>query len=55
MINAILTVRDGVAGSHADFGWQNLTDAILRIARDRNADDPTVYLLWGSYAARRAP
>jgi uracil-DNA glycosylase len=50
MINAILTVRHGAAGSHADFGWQKLTDAIIEIARDRNADDPTVYLLWGSYA-----
>jgi uracil-DNA glycosylase len=50
MINAILTVRHGTPGSHADFGWQKLTDAILKIARDRNADDPTVYLLWGSYA-----
>jgi len=50
MINAILTVRHGAAGSHADFGWQKLTDAILAVARDRNADDPTVYLLWGSYA-----
>ncbi len=50
MINAILTVRHGAAGSHADFGWQNLTDAIIEIARDRNAEDPTVYMLWGSYA-----
>jgi len=50
MINAILTVRHGAAGSHADFGWQKLTDAILAVARDRNANDPTVYLLWGSYA-----
>lgn len=50
LLNAILTVRHGTAGSHASFGWQNLTDAILRVARDRNAAKPTVYLLWGSYA-----
>lgn len=50
LINAILTVRHGVAGSHASFGWQKLTDAILRVARDRNAERPTVYLLWGAYA-----
>jgi uracil-DNA glycosylase len=53
LLNAILTVRHGVAGSNADFGWQNLTDAILRVARDRNADDPTVYLLWGSFAREK--
>jgi uracil-DNA glycosylase len=50
LLNAILTVRHGEAGSHADFGWQRLTDAILSIARDRNAEKPTVYMLWGSYA-----
>jgi len=50
MINAILTVRHGEAGSHKDFGWQNLTNAILRVARDRNAARPTTYLLWGSFA-----
>ena len=37
LLNAILTVRDGEAGSHADFGWQKLTDAIIRVVRDRNA------------------
>jgi uracil-DNA glycosylase len=50
LLNAMLTVRHGVAGSHAAFGWQQLTNAILRIARDRNADDPVAYLLWGSFA-----
>ncbi len=50
LLNAILTVRHGAAGSHADYGWQRLTDAILRIARDRNADKPTAYMLWGAYA-----
>ena len=50
LVNAILTVRHGEAGSHADFGWQKLTDAILRVVRDRNAARATVYLLWGSYA-----
>ena len=50
MLNAMLTVRHGEAGSHKAFGWQNLTDAILRVARDRNAERPTAYLLWGSFA-----
>jgi uracil-DNA glycosylase len=50
MINAILTVRHGEAGSHKDMGWQNLSNAILRVARDRNAHRATTYLLWGSFA-----
>jgi uracil-DNA glycosylase len=55
MINAILTVRHGVAGSHKDFGWQPLTDAILRIVRDRNRDQATVYMLWGAFAQAKQP
>ncbi|MEO8706848.1 MAG: uracil-DNA glycosylase [Kofleriaceae bacterium] len=50
LINAILTVRHGAAGSHADFGWQSLTDAILAVVRDRNKDQATAYLLWGAFA-----
>lgn len=55
MLNAILTVRHGEAGSHADFGWQSLTDAILRVVRERNADRATAYLLWGSFARAARP
>ena len=54
LLNSILTVRHGEPGSHASFGWQHLTDAILRVARDRNAARPTVYLLWGAYARAAA-
>jgi uracil-DNA glycosylase len=55
LLNAILTVQHGVAGSHAAFGWQKLTDAIIRVVRDRNATKPIAYLLWGDYArAKRA-
>ncbi|HEY5936060.1 MAG TPA: uracil-DNA glycosylase [Kofleriaceae bacterium] len=50
LVNAILTVRHGEAGSHDDLGWQKLTDAIMRVVRDRNAERATVYLLWGAYA-----
>jgi uracil-DNA glycosylase len=50
LLNAILTVRDGTPGSHKDFGWQSLSDAILRVVRDRNHDLATAYLLWGAFA-----
>ena len=55
LLNAILTVRHGEAGSHEDFGWQSLTDAILRVARERNADQATAYMLWGSFARAARP
>ena len=55
LLNAILTVRHGEAGSHEDFGWQSLTDAILTVVRERNADQATAYMLWGSFARAARP
>jgi uracil-DNA glycosylase len=54
LLNAMLTVRHGEAGSHASFGWQQLTDAILRVARDRNAERATAFLLWGAFAQAKS-
>lgn len=47
LLNTVLTVRRGVAFSHADFGWKFFTDAIIRILNDHS---PLVYILWGSNA-----
>ena len=55
MLNAILTVRDGLPGSHEKFGWQSLTDAVLRVIRERNARQGTVYMLWGAFARSTKP
>jgi uracil-DNA glycosylase len=49
-VEAILTVQHGRPGSHKDFGWQSLTDAILRVARDGSQKRATAYLLWGRFA-----
>ena len=48
MLNPVLTVEIGVAGSHMNCGWQALTSEIVRIlAQMRN---PPVFLLWGKPA-----
>lgn len=48
LLNAILTVRAGQAGSHAGKGWENFTDSAIRhLAAER---ENLVFLLWGSYA-----
>jgi len=47
LLNTVLTVRQGQAFSHADFGWKLFTDAIIRIL---NSHAPIVYILWGSNA-----
>jgi uracil-DNA glycosylase len=48
LLNAVLTVRQGVANSHKGKGWERLTDAA--IAKINKQDRPIVYMLWGASA-----
>lgn len=51
LLNATLTVRRGQAGSHQGHGWETFTDAAIRaLAQQR---EHLVFLLWGSYAAKK--
>jgi uracil-DNA glycosylase len=52
LLNAILTVREGAPLSHAQAGWQALTDALL-VAAARVAP-PAAFLLWGGPAGANA-
>lgn len=52
LLNAVLTVRAGKAGSHANKGWEHVTDAAIR-ALDA-LPERVVFLLWGGYARRKA-
>jgi uracil-DNA glycosylase len=48
LLNAVLTVERGLAGSHQGKGWEGFTDAIVdHLNRER---ENLVFLLWGSYA-----
>lgn len=51
LLNATLTVRAHAAASHAGKGWETFTDAVIRACAQR---DNIVYMLWGSYAQRKA-
>ncbi len=52
LLNATLTVRAHQAGSHQGHGWEQFTDAaISALSQHRNG---IVFLLWGSYAIRKA-
>jgi uracil-DNA glycosylase len=53
LLNAILTVRSGKAGSHAGMGWEEFTDATIQ-ALDASRQR-VVFVLWGSYARKKAP
>ena len=48
LLNAVLTVERGQAGSHQGKGWETFTDACIE-ALDREREH-LVFLLWGSYA-----
>lgn len=48
LLNAVLTVEAGRAGSHQGKGWEGFTDAAIEaLNREREG---LVFLLWGSYA-----
>ena len=48
LLNPVLTVEIGRAGSHEDCGWQALTCQIVEALCQRTA--PPVFLLWGAKA-----
>lgn len=51
LLNAVLTVRAHEAASHACKGWEEFTDAVVRVINSRKSG--IVYMLWGSYAQRK--
>lgn len=52
LLNTVLTVRRGVAGSHANQGWERLTGAIVAAVAAK--PEPIVFLLWGAPAQEQA-
>ena len=52
LLNATLTVRAHLAGSHQRHGWETFTDAVIQaVARDK---EHVVYMLWGGFAKTKA-
>jgi len=52
LLNSVLTVEMGRAASHREKGWERFTDAVVQLVNARR--DPVVFMLWGSYAQRKA-
>jgi len=51
LLNATLTVQQGMAGSHQGKGWEGFTDAAIdALNREREG---LVFMLWGSYAQKK--
>ena len=52
LLNAVLTVREGMAGSHRGMGWEIFTDKVIELLSCR--EKPMVFMLWGNYAKAKA-
>ena len=52
LLNNALTVEAGQAGSHQRRGWEAITDAAVAAVAAREA--PSVFILWGSHARKKA-
>ncbi|MBX7136933.1 MAG: uracil-DNA glycosylase [Oligoflexia bacterium] len=51
LLNAVLTVEAGRAGSHANRGWERFTDRVIHeLALHRTN---LVFMLWGAYAQKK--
>ena len=52
LLNAVLTVEQGLPGSHQGKGWEEITDAVISAVAAKA--EPCVFLLWGSHAQKKA-
>ena len=51
LLNTVLTVEQGKAHSHANFGWETFTDRVIAALNGQR--DNVVFLLWGSHAQKK--
>lgn len=52
MMNAVLTVQEGKAGSHQKKGWEIFTDKVMEALNEH--EEGIVFLLWGNWAQKKA-
>ncbi len=51
LLNATLTVRAHLAGSHQKKGWEEFTDYVVKLLNDEK--EHLVFFLWGAYAQKK--
>lgn len=51
LLNSVLTVEQGQAGSHQKKGWERFTDAVINVLNEQR--DNLVFVLWGAYAQKK--
>lgn len=52
LLNSVLTVEQSKPGSHQGKGWEVFTDIIIKTINEKK--DNVVFILWGSYAQKKA-
>ncbi|KAI5353479.1 PREDICTED: uracil-DNA glycosylase [Prunus dulcis] len=52
LLNAVLTVRNHQANSHAKKGWEQFTDAVIKTISQKR--EGVVFLLWGNSAQQKS-
>ncbi|MSP96952.1 MAG: uracil-DNA glycosylase [Betaproteobacteria bacterium] len=53
LLNTSLSVEEGKPASHANIGWEQVTDRLIACASARAG--PAVFMLWGRHARTKAP
>ncbi|HGN2974455.1 TPA: uracil-DNA glycosylase [Proteus mirabilis] len=51
LLNTVLTVEKGQAHSHANYGWEVFTDAVIEQINQRR--EGVIFLLWGAPAQKK--
>jgi uracil-DNA glycosylase len=51
LLNATLTVRAHAANSHSNMGWEQFTDAVIKVLSEQKEN--LVFILWGAYAQKK--
>lgn len=52
LLNATLTVKETLAGSHQNKGWEQFTDEVIR--KISESQPHVVFMLWGAFAQKKA-
>ena len=51
LLNACLTVRAGQPASHQNIGWEQFTNAVIRLISEEK--EGIIFLLWGKFAQQK--
>ncbi len=51
LLNSVLTVENGLPGSHSNRGWERFTDNVIKVISDKKEN--IVFMLWGGYAKKK--